>query len=39
MHSRDDSGNTLTVKGGAALHQKLKVSKNNQKQSSLDKPQ
>jgi len=39
MHSQDDSGNTLTSEGGAALLQKLKVSKNNQKQSSLDKPQ
>jgi len=38
MHSQEDSGNTLTAEGGAAIHQKLKVSKNDQKQSSLDKP-
>jgi len=39
MHCQDDSGNTVTAAGGAALLQKLKVSKNNQKQSSLAKPQ
>jgi len=39
MQCQDDSGNTLTAEGGAALLQKLKVSKNDQKQSSLDKPQ
>jgi hypothetical protein len=38
-HCQDNSGNTLTAAGEAALLQKLKVSKNNQKQSSLDKPQ
>ena len=29
MHCKDESGDTLTAKGGAALLEKLKVSENN----------